>query len=136
MADPVLPSTKPYLLRAIYEWCTDHGFTPYVAVEVDPFTSVPMEHVHDGHIVLNISPDATGRLFFNNEALQFTARFGGVPRELYVPVGRIGAIYAKESGAGMSFVIEETPDQPIEPTSSGGSASKKSAGRAKLQRVK
>lgn len=101
-----LPSTKPYLLRAIWEWCNDHGYTPYIAVEVDEMTRVPREFVRDGQIVLNVGPTATNRLQIGNEYVEFQARFGGVARELSVPVGRIAAIYARENGAGMAFEVE------------------------------
>ena len=79
-------STKPYMLRAIYEWCTDSGFTPYLAVKVDAATTVPMEYVKKGEIVLNISFGATSGLKMDNDAVHFHARFGGVSREIYVPV--------------------------------------------------
>ena len=96
-------STKPYMLRAIYEWCTDSGFTPYLAVKVDASTTVPMEYVKKGEIVLNISFGATSGLKIDNDAVHFHARFGGVSREIYVPVHNVMAIYANESGQGMAF---------------------------------
>jgi len=96
-------STKPYLLRALYEWCVDNGFTPYVTVAVDARTQVPREYVRDGEIVLNIGPLATQRLKIGNEMLEFSARFNGVARELSIPVDAIAAIYARENGHGMSF---------------------------------
>jgi stringent starvation protein B len=133
VSSPVLPSTKPYLLRALYEWCNDNGFTPHVVVQVDSQTVVPPEYVRDGQIVLDIGADATGRLLIDNEALQCTVRFGGVARDLWIPVGRIAAIYASENGAGMPFEIEDsepvTPPEPSSPTPKPG-------GRPKLQRVK
>jgi stringent starvation protein B len=98
-------STKPYMLRAIYEWCTDSGFTPYLAVKVDAATTVPMEYVKKGEIVLNISYGATSGLKMDNEAIQFRARFGGVSREIYVPVHNVLAIYANENGQGMAFEV-------------------------------
>ncbi len=98
-------STKPYLLRAIYEWCTDSGFTPYMAVKVDSTTTVPMEFVKGGEIVLNISFGATHGLKMDNDAVQFHARFGGVSREIYVPVHNVLAIYANENGQGMAFEV-------------------------------
>ena len=101
-------STKPYMLRAIYEWCTDSGFTPYLAVKVDAATTVPMEYVKKGEIVLNISYGATSGLKMDNEAIQFRARFGGVSREIYVPVQNVMAIYANENGQGMAFEVAET----------------------------
>ena len=99
------PSTKPYLLRAIYEWCTDSGFTPYVAVAVDETVRVPVEFVKNGEIVLNVSALATNRLKIGNDSIEFQARFGGVPRDVYVPIGRVIAIYARENGQGMAFEV-------------------------------
>jgi stringent starvation protein B len=96
-------STRPYLIRALYEWCTDNGFTPYVAVRVDESVQVPREFVHDGEIVLNISYDATSALQLGNDFIEFKARFGGKPRDILVPVGRVIAIYARENGQGMAF---------------------------------
>ena len=97
------PSTRPYLIRALYEWCTDNGFTPYVAVLVDETVRVPNEYVKDGEIVLNISFDATSALKLGNEFIEFKGRFGGVARDILVPVGRVLAIYARENGQGMAF---------------------------------
>ena len=91
-------STKPYLLRAIYEWCTDSGYTPYLAVKVDAATTVPMEYVKKGEIILNISYGATSGLKMDNDAITFRARFNGVSRELYIPVHNVLAIYANENG--------------------------------------
>ncbi|MSQ65798.1 MAG: ClpXP protease specificity-enhancing factor, partial [Limnohabitans sp.] len=96
-------STRPYLVRAMHEWCTDNGFTPYVAVLVDETVQVPREHVSNGEIVLNVSFDATSGMQLSNEFIQFKARFGGVAREIVVPMGRVIAIYAKENGQGMAF---------------------------------
>jgi stringent starvation protein B len=101
-------STKPYMLRAIYEWCTDSGFTPYLAVKVDASTTVPMEYVKKGEIVLNISFGATSGLKMDNDAVRFNARFGGVSREIYVPVQNVLAIYANENGQGMAFEVNTT----------------------------
>ncbi len=100
---PDASSTRPYLLRALHEWCTDNGFTPYVAVLVDQSVQVPMEYVKNGEIVLNVSYDATGGMTLGNEFIEFKARFGGVPREIIVPVSRVLAIYARENGQGMAF---------------------------------
>jgi stringent starvation protein B len=96
-------STRPYLLRALHDWCTDNGFTPYVAVFVGPGVQVPMEHVKDNEIVLNIGFEATSGLKIGNETLEFKARFGGVSREIIVPVNHVVAIYARENGQGMAF---------------------------------
>ena len=138
-----LPSTKPYLLRAIWEWCCDNGFTPHIAVAVDQRTRVPREFVKDGQIVLNLGPGATNKLQIGNEFVEFQARFGGVARELSVPVEQVAAIYARENGAGMAFDLDENassdeldelPDdagdepEPEPPRPDGG--------RPKLQRIK
>jgi len=96
-------SMRPYLIRALYEWCTDNGFTPYVAVQVDETVQVPREYVKNGEIVLNISFDATSSLKLGNEFIEFKARFAGTAREIMVPVGRVVAIYARENGQGMAF---------------------------------
>ena len=107
MTAPEATSTRPYLLRALMEWCTDNGFTPHIAVRVDRNTQVPMEFVRDGQIVLNISYDATSGLLIGNDYVQFTARFGGKPREIMVPVANVMAIYARETGQGMAFPPED-----------------------------
>ena len=96
-------STRPYLVRALHEWCTDNGLTPYLAVLVDDTVQVPKEYVNNGEIVLNISFDATSNLQLGNEFVVFKARFGGVAREISVPVARVIAIYARENGQGMAF---------------------------------
>ena len=102
-------STKPYLIRAIYEWCNDNGYTPYLAVAVDERTQVPREHVKAGEIVLNVSPMATNRLALGNDLISFQARFGGVARELSIPVENVSAIYARENGQGMAFPVAAPP---------------------------
>ncbi len=96
-------TTRPYLIRALHEWCTDNGFTPYLAVRVDDSVQVPREYVKDGEIVLNVGIDATNALQLGNDYIEFTARFGGKPRDIMVPVGRVVAIYARENGQGMAF---------------------------------
>ena len=93
--EPHDKSTRPYLIRAIYEWCTDNGYTPYVAVAVNEHTRVPQEFIKDGQIVLNVSFDATSGLKMGNEVIEFAARFGGVAREISVPIERVAAIYAR-----------------------------------------
>jgi len=111
------PSTRPYLIRALYEWCTDNGFTPYVAVAVDESVQVPREFVKDGEIVLNVSYDATSGLNIGNDFIAFKARFGGVPREILVPIERVMAIYARENGQGMAFPITDAvPESKPKPT--------------------
>ena len=109
-------STRPYLIRALYEWCTDNGYTPFLAVLVNESVRVPMEFVKDGEIVLNISFDATSALSLGNEFIEFKGRFGGVARDIVIPVERVLAIYARENGQGMAFPMlagstgsEETP---------------------------
>ena len=100
-------STRPYLIRALYEWCSDNGFTPYVAVSVDETVQVPREYVKDNEIVLNIGLDATSSLTLGNEYIEFKARFGGKPRDIMVPIHRVMAIYARENGQGMAFPVSD-----------------------------
>jgi stringent starvation protein B len=99
-------STKPYFIRAIYEWCSDCGFTPYLSVRVDERTRVPMEYVKNGEIVLNVSLNATRNLTVNNELIQFSARFNGVSREVSIPIDRVQGIFARENGQGAFFTVE------------------------------
>lgn len=96
-------STRPYLIRALYDWCCDNSLTPYVAVLVDETVQVPREYVKNNEIVLNISFDATSSLKLGNEFIEFKARFAGSAREIVVPIGRVIAIYARENGQGMAF---------------------------------
>ena len=103
LESPDATSTRPYLIRALYEWCTDNGFTPYIAVAVNKQVQVPREYVKDGEIVLNISFDATTALKLGNEFIEFKARFAGTAREIMVPVNQVMAIYARENGQGMAF---------------------------------
>ncbi|HEY1132078.1 MAG TPA: ClpXP protease specificity-enhancing factor [Roseateles sp.] len=100
-------STRPYLIRALHDWCTDNGFTPYIAVHVDRSVQVPMEYVSNNEIVLNVGFDATSGLDLGNDFIQFKARFGGVAREIIVPVDHVVAIYARENGQGMAFPAPE-----------------------------
>ena len=100
-------STRPYLLRALHEWCTDNGLTPYIMVRVDDSVQVPREYVHNGEIVLNVSHDATSGLQLGNDFVEFKARFGGRPHSIMIPIGRVMAIYARENGQGMAFASEE-----------------------------
>ena len=108
-------STKPYLLRAIYEWCTDNGYTPYLAAMVDRDTQVPLEFVKNGEIVLNISFSATSGLKMDNDYIHFHARFAGVSREIFVPVDNVVAIYARENGQGMAFEVTRKPEREAAP---------------------
>lgn len=106
-----ISTVRPYLIRALYEWCTDNGYTPHLVVSVDSTVRVPREYVKDGEIVLNIGPDATGALRLGNEDIEFKARFSGVVRDIRIPVGRVLAIFARENGQGMGFpVVEAGPE--------------------------
>ena len=96
-------STRPYLIRALHDWCTDNGFTPYLAVFVDASVQVPAEYVKNNEIVLNVGFEATSGLKLGNETIEFKARFGGTSREIIVPVDHVIAIYARENGQGMAF---------------------------------
>ena len=116
-------STKPYLVRALYEWCCDNGYTPYLAVSVDAGTVVPRQYVRNGEIVLNVSPAATHQLVIGNERIEFQARFSGVAQGLSIPVGNVTAVYARETGHGMAFEVSRAPalapehaDAPVEAT--------------------
>jgi stringent starvation protein B len=132
-------STKPYLVRAIHEWCSDSNLTPYLSVKVDANTRVPQEYVRDGEIVLNVSYDAVHKLTIGNDGIQFAARFNGVSRECSVPMSAVAGIFARENGQGMFFPPEPAadvnsageadgpPDTPATPTPSG---------RPKLQIIK
>ncbi|MBU3612663.1 ClpXP protease specificity-enhancing factor [Polynucleobacter sp. MG-27-Goln-C1] len=101
-----IPSNKPYLIRALHQWCTDFGFTPFMAVFVDSTVEVPMEFVKNDEIVLNLSLEACHQLNLDNDWISFQARFGGVPRKIMVPVSHVLAIYARENGQGMSFPFD------------------------------
>jgi stringent starvation protein B len=119
--------TKPYLLRALFEWCVDNGYTPHIAVRVDSRTQVPAEYVKNGEITLNISPAAVHKLQLGNELIEFSARFGGVARQISVPVANVYALYARETGHGMTFDVDgpksslqavaeaETPPSRVQP---------------------
>lgn len=136
-----LPSTRPYLIRAMHEWCMDHGFTPYVSVLVDASVRVPKQFVEDGQIVLNISTDATGSLVIGNAFIDFKARFGGVPQDISVPMGRVQAIYAKENGQGMAFPVEPMDTEPHSDDTNGVSppdlpSSSSAKSKPALRRIK
>lgn len=112
-------STRPYLIRAIYEWCVDSGLTPYLAVHADEHTEVPRGYVKDGEIVLNLSADAVRNLLLGNEMITCTGRFGGAPFDLMVPVAAVIGIFAKETGQGLVFQRGDTePSPPTSPDSS------------------
>ncbi|MDP9043759.1 MAG: ClpXP protease specificity-enhancing factor, partial [Pseudomonadota bacterium] len=114
-------STRPYLIRALHDWCTDNGFTPYVAVFVDAQVQVPAEYVKNNEIVLNVGFEATSALKLGNEAIEFKARFGGSSREIIVPIDHVIAIYARENGQGMAFPMptSDTPVLPAAPAPEG-----------------
>jgi stringent starvation protein B len=128
-------STKPYLIRAIHEWCSDSSLTPYISVQVDANTRVPAEYVKNGEIVLNIGYDATHRLTIGNELIQFAARFNGASRECTIPIEAVTGIFAKENGQGLFFpreaALENGGKTPSEPSPSNGNG-----GKPKLQVIK
>ncbi|MBI4989777.1 MAG: ClpXP protease specificity-enhancing factor [Rhodocyclales bacterium] len=121
-------STKPYLLRALYEWCADQGFTPYISVQVDAHTLVPRQYVRDGQIVLNLGAEAVQNLHMGNDLITCQARFDGAAQSLSIPVGNVAAIYARENGQGMAFEVGEpaaateevAPEAPEPPPTSEG----------------
>ena len=132
-------STKPYLIRALYEWCVDSGYTPQIMVAVDAHTRVPPGFVKDGQIVLNISAGATRDLKLDNDWIQFSARFGGVSHEISVPIGRVAAIFARENGQGLHFEPDGGAPEPTPPGTavpSGESVTASSRGRPVLKVVK
>ena len=101
-------TTKPYILRALFEWCVDNGYTPHLAVKVDSRTQVPPEYVKGDEITLNVSPNAVHKLQMGNELIEFSARFGGVARQISVPIANVYALYARETGHGMTFDIDNS----------------------------
>jgi stringent starvation protein B len=108
-----MTSSRPYLIRAIYEWVVDNAQTPYLLVDAeDENVQVPREYVQDGRIVLNVSPGAVAGLDLGNDYVSFNARFGGSPREVLVPVHRVMAVYSRENGQGMMFAEEDEPEPP------------------------
>ncbi|APR37089.1 ClpXP protease specificity-enhancing factor [Paraburkholderia sp. SOS3] len=121
-------STKPYLLRALYEWCTDNGYTPHIAVRVDNQTRVPRQFVRDNEIVLNISFEATSQLQMGNEWIEFSARFSGKSHKIEVPVANVLAIYARENGQGMAFPVDSTGGEATDSEAEGDEASAEEAG--------
>ena len=134
-------SAKPYLIRAICEWCADNALTPYLAVKVNGQTRVPPAYVKNGEIVLNISSGATRRLTIDNERVQFTARFNGVSQEVSVPVAAVSGIFAKETGYGFAFTVASDPAASLDAATAPAAAVKpngdKPRGRGKhLQVVK
>ena len=147
--------TKPYVLRALFEWCVDNGYTPHLAVKVDSRTQVPPEYVKGGEITLNISPNAVHKLQMGNEQIEFSARFGGVARQLSVPIANVYALYARETGHGMTFDVDgakagvqskaeaepklpviKPPSQLPVPTAAPEPPKKPSGGKPTLRRIK
>ena len=116
-------STRPYLIRAIYEWCADSGLTPYLAVRVDEQTEVPPAFVKDGEIVLNLSASAVRNLEMGNEMITCNGRFGGAPFDVMVPVVAVIGIFAKETGQGLVFQGGDPQQTP--PTANGGNGEQK-----------
>jgi stringent starvation protein B len=145
--------TKPYLLRALYEWCVDNGYTPHLAVKVDSRAQVPVEYVKNGEITLNVSPTAVHKLQMGNDLIEFSARFAGVARQISVPVAAVYALYARETGHGMTFDVEaakpavqaEAEAEPLRPAAQDAppaalpapsDPTKPEGGKPKLRRVK
>jgi stringent starvation protein B len=106
-------TAKPYLVRAICEWCADSGLTPYLAVKVNAETRVPAAYVKNGEIVLNISASATRRLTIDNGGVRFSARFSGASQEVSVPMSAVAGIFAKETGYGFAFTVAENPSAAL-----------------------
>lgn len=124
ISDQDASSTRPYLIRALHEWCVDNGFSPHLAVHVDGGVQVPQEYVKNGEIVLNVSLDATSSLRLGNDFIEFKARFGGKARDIVVPVTHVVAIYARENGQGMAFpapVVKAVnpPEVPLDAVARG-----------------
>jgi stringent starvation protein B len=137
-----MTSSRPYLVRALYEWIVDNDCTPHLLVNADhPGVQVPDGFASDGQIVLNVAPGAVRHLRMDNQAISFEGRFGGVPHSLHVPSAAVMAIYARENGQGMVFEIEPTPPEDNTPTDdssvdSGASSRPASSGRPSLKVVK
>lgn len=119
-------TTKPYLIRAIFEWCVDNQYTPFIAVSVNSNTHVPMEYVENGEIILNISQNAANDLIMGNDNIQFMARFDGVPRKMQIPMNAVKGIFAKEVNQGLTFSLDPEP----------GSENKQIADRPNLEQKK
>ena len=131
-----LLSTKPYLIRAIHEWCLDQGFTPYLQVTVDSRCQVPRGHVKDGQIVLNVGAAATNQMALGNDDIQFQARFNGAVFSVFVPIDCVAAIYARENGHGMAFDVSDVAKEST-PAPGGAAGQQSPAGsRSHLTRIK
>ena len=136
-------STKPYLIRSIYEWCIDSGFTPFVSVKAYPELDVPMEYIKNGEIVFNISANAVHGLIINNELLSFDARFNGISRKLDIPIDAVKGIFAKEVNQGIAFPpedeeikVEITDEQSSDSIQNSLAAQSKTSGKPKLRIIK
>lgn len=127
-----MTSSRPYIIRALYEWILENSCTPYILVNAfGSGVQVPQEHVKDGQIILNISPSAVQGLLIRDEALEFNGRFAGIPTPVYVPIGAVMGIYARENGQGMVFDPEKPqPPAPKAPQAVVDSGSKP-AGKGK-----
>lgn len=140
MTQDDLPSTRPYLIRAWHEWCSDNGFTPYLVVAVDASVQVPREYVKNNEIVLNASYDATSNMRLGNDFVEFKARFGGVPRDVIVPVDHVVAIYARENSQGMAFPAPQPAEaaaaEPVPGDDEPNPTPPAAGGRPALKRVK
>ncbi len=129
-------STKPYLIRAIHEWCSDSNFTPYLSVRVDAGTRVPMEFVKDGQIVLNLSYGAVKKLTIGNDLVQFTARFNGASRECSIPMEAVIGIFARENGQGMFFQPEAVAEVATSAVDQPSPSTPPTGGKPRLQIIK
>lgn len=111
-----MTSSRPYLVRAMYEWIVDNNCTPYVLVDAHAEgVQVPQQYVENGQIVLNIAPGAVASMELGNELMRFNARFGGVPTDVFVPISAIRGLYARENGRGMVFDEDDPPVPPVDP---------------------
>lgn len=123
-----MSSSRPYIVRALYEWIIENDCTPYILVNAfADDVEVPQEHVKDGQIILNISPSAVQSLFIRSEAIEFDGRFAGIPKRVYVPISAVMGIYAKENGQGMIFDPDANLPTPPNPTGTDDSSGNKNA---------
>ena len=104
-------STKPYLIRSIYDWCTDSKFTPYIVAKIISGVKVPVNHIKSKEIVLNLSLESTNKLIFDNEFISFSARFNGKNQDIFLPMESISGIYSKENGEGLFFEVDKNITQ-------------------------
>ena len=104
-------STKPYLIRSIYDWCTDSKFTPYIVAKIISGVKVPENHIKSKEIVLNLSLESTNKLIFDNDFISFSARFNGKNQDIFLPIESISGIYSKENGEGLFFEVDKNITQ-------------------------